>query len=99
MARGQKESNELKKVTVRIFASDHSVLVSAYPSLGHNEIIRRLVRKHCRQLEDRISSQAPNLEVFLDERIADNTQPQRSPTAKRSDSSGQADEEVCGTVD
>ena len=62
MSRGKFAEEELKKITIRIFSSDHTMLRTTYPTMGHNEIIRRLIRKHCRQIEKRVQTKAPTIE-------------------------------------
>lgn len=51
--RGKQEDESLKKITVRIFERDYNIIKQAYPNVGQNGIIRRLVREHCERIEAR----------------------------------------------
>lgn len=45
-----KSDRPLRKMTVRFFDDNLTLLREAYPGTGYNEIIRALVDKHCRKL-------------------------------------------------
>ena len=45
-----KSERPLKKMTVRFYEDDLSLLREAYPGTGYNEIVRALISKHCRKI-------------------------------------------------
>jgi hypothetical protein len=47
---GKKSDRPLRKMTLRLFDDDLSLLRVAYPHSGYNEVVRALVSKHCRML-------------------------------------------------
>lgn len=56
----------LKKVTIRLHDGDTEILEKFYPSVGYNAAIRKLVRKHCRALEEHSSQKESELSTNLD---------------------------------
>lgn len=42
----------LEKVTIRIFKGDLEAINRYYPTTGHNVVIRKLIRKHLRKMEE-----------------------------------------------
>ena len=48
----QRLSKQSEKVTIRPFKEDVDVLRTAYGKAGYNDIIRRLVARHVRRLEE-----------------------------------------------
>lgn len=42
----------LEKITIRIFKGDVEALNRYYPTTGHNVVIRKLIRKHLRKMEE-----------------------------------------------
>jgi len=61
----QKNNEDLVKVTIRLYDGDKEELDEFYPSLGHNRVIRDLVRKHIRLLRERISHRAEPAPIDL----------------------------------
>jgi hypothetical protein len=47
-----KPKQDLEKVTIRIFAGDREALEDLYPNADYNKVIRTLVRKHIRLLQE-----------------------------------------------
>lgn len=60
MARSN-ETEELKKHTLHLYAGDFDKLASFYPDLGPSVAVRRIIRKHLKQLEAQVTS-LPTLE-------------------------------------
>ena len=45
----------LEKVSIRLFKGDKARLDDLFPQAGHNRVIRELVRRTIRQIEERAS--------------------------------------------
>ncbi len=55
---------ELKKVTLRVFASDYELLKIYYPKNGPNLMMRAILRKHIREMENQRSARVSQTEVI-----------------------------------
>lgn len=63
-------SELLKKelVTIRLFDGDKKRLEEYYPSVGYNRVIRTLVRKHIKSLDEKFSQRLSKEEFVDDDR-------------------------------
>jgi len=59
-------NEDLEKVTIRLHRGDTKVLEQFYPSVGYNAAIRKLVRKHCRALEEQASQAEAEITTDID---------------------------------
>ncbi len=57
---------DLEKVTIRLHRGDTKVLEQFYPNVGYNAAIRKLVRKHCRALQEQSSQAESEINLDLD---------------------------------
>lgn len=53
----------MKKVTVRLFASDDEYLKEVYGELGYNKAIRMIIRNHIRFVQERANRRLSNQEL------------------------------------
>lgn len=60
----RKEDEDMELVSVRLFKSDKARLQSYYPKAGYNRVIRTLVRKHIRALDEKFSRKIATEELF-----------------------------------
>lgn len=54
---------KLTKHTMWLFAGDFQRLGDFYPDFGASIIVRQLIRKHLEDLESKVDSKLPNVEV------------------------------------
>ena len=47
-----KSERSLKKMTVRFYEDDLTLLREVYPGTGYNEIVRALISKHCKKIRN-----------------------------------------------
>lgn len=59
MVTRRKENLELQKHTLNLFAGDFDRLSILYGSLGASKVIRLLVHKHIKKIEENASRRAP----------------------------------------
>lgn len=59
-------NEDLEKKTIRLHRGDTGILEKFYPTMGYNAAIRKLVRKHCRALEERASQAEAGTHLELD---------------------------------
>jgi hypothetical protein len=48
-----KREGDLEKISIRIFRGDKERLDEEYPALGHNKVIRHIIRRHIKGLDER----------------------------------------------
>lgn len=49
------KDKSLQKVTIRLHQGDKDIIDEFYPSLGHNQVIRKIVRNFCKQLQEKMN--------------------------------------------
>lgn len=57
---------DLEKVTVRLFRGDKDEIDAMFPNLGHNRVIRQLVRNLLKGIKERAQKTQGNLEIQID---------------------------------
>ena len=60
---GTKVNEKLEIVTMRLFEGDKKKLDEFYPDVGYNQIVRTLVRRHIKRLEEKLSHKLPKEEL------------------------------------
>lgn len=53
----------MEKISCRLFGGDRSTLQRFYPRAGYNQVIRALVHKHCRQLEENLNQELAKIKL------------------------------------
>jgi hypothetical protein len=51
-----RQKQDLEKVTIRLHEGDKDILEKYYPRSGYNPVIRQLVRRHIKQLEEKFNT-------------------------------------------
>ncbi len=60
MAKNSERDNvEKEVVTLRLYKGDKEILNEFYPRAGYNRVVRILVRKHIRALQEKLSRKLP----------------------------------------
>ena len=59
----KKGEEPMEKVTIRLFVGDKDRVQAYYPTAGHNEVIRKLVRKHLKMLDAEAEKRIEQVEV------------------------------------
>lgn len=64
------QNNQLEKVSIRIFVGDREELERFYPALGYNKVVRFLIHKHVKKLQEQenkangsIDTESPELDL------------------------------------
>ena len=57
-----RRKEDLEKITIRLHSGDKEELEEYYPQLGHNKVIRSLVRSHIKQLRAKLEQERNNNE-------------------------------------
>jgi hypothetical protein len=52
------------KISLRLFSNDHELLKKYYPAVGYNEIIRSLVHRHVKKLEQKTQQHLEDPELL-----------------------------------
>ena len=47
-----KSERALKKMTIRFYEDDLTLLREVYPGTGYNQIVRALISKHCKKIHN-----------------------------------------------
>lgn len=59
-------AKELEKVTIRLEKGQRERLNSLYPSLGYTKVIRALVQRHLREIDEKAEAHVIDLEETKD---------------------------------
>lgn len=51
----QADEPEIVRITIRIYKSDHALLQECFANAGYNMALRKLIRKYCNTIRNRMT--------------------------------------------
>ena len=63
--------SKLEKISIRIHPEDRETLQKFYPNMSYQKIMRHIIHRACRLLEEKDSQTRPDLDTYLTEETYD----------------------------